>query len=94
MPVLVWHQFLRLVRMIVRAVFPPMLVVVLLRIACVGMLVRMFMLMFVFVDVVVLVSMRRPIVFVLMCMSMSVLVLMLVAVIVFAFHRIPLPSAS
>ena len=68
--------------MIVRAVFPLMRVLVLLRIVCVGMLVRMFML----VDVVVLVSVRRLVVGVLMCMGMSVFVLMLVAMIVSTFH--------
>ena len=74
--------------MVVRAVFPLMRVLVLLRIVCVGMLVRMFMLMLVFVDVVVLVSVRRLVVGVLMCVSMSVFVLMLVAMIVLTFHRI------
>ena len=90
MRVVVRLQFLRLVRMIVRPVFPLMLVRVLLRIACVGMLVPMPMLMFmfVFVDVVVLVSVRRLVVGVLMCMCVSVFVLMLVAMIVLTFHRI------
>ena len=86
--VVVWFQFLRLVRMIVRPVFPLMLVRVLLRIACVGMLVPMLMFMFVFVDVFVLVSVRRLVVGVLMCMCVSVFVLMLVAMIVLTFHRV------
>ena len=88
MRVVVRLQFLRLVRMTMRPVFPLMLVRVLLSIACVGMLVPMLMLMFVFVDVVVLVSVRRLVVGVLMCMCVSVFVLMLVAMIVLTFHRI------
>jgi len=74
--------------MIVRAVFPLMLVRVLLRIAWVGMFVPMLMFVFVFVDVVVLVSVRRLVVGVLMCMCVSVFVPMLVAMIVLTFHRI------
>lgn len=79
MRVVVWFQLFHLVRMTVRAVFALMLV--LFRVACVGMLV--------FVDVVVFVSVIRPVVGVLMVMSMSVFVLMLVAMVVLAFHRIP-----
>ncbi len=86
--VVVRFQFFRFVRMAVRAVFLLMVVLVLLRIACVGMLVRMLMLMFVFVDVVVFMSVHRLFVRVLMGMSMSVFVLVLVAVIVLTFHRI------
>jgi len=86
--VVVRLQFLRLVRMIVRPVFPLMLVRVLFRIARVGMFVPMLMFMVVFVDVVVLVSVRRLVVGVLMCMCVSVFVLMLVAMIVLTFHRI------
>jgi hypothetical protein len=74
--------------MIVRPVLSGMLVFVLVRIACVGMLVRMLMLMFMAVDMGVLVSVRDLVVGVLMGMSMSVL--MLVAMNVLAFHRIPL----
>jgi hypothetical protein len=85
--VVVWFQFFRPVRMIVRAVFALVLVRVL-RIACMGMLVLMLVLMFVFVLVFVLVSVGRPIVGVFMCMRMSVFVLMLVAMIVLTFHRI------
>ena len=73
----------------VRAVFPRMLVLVLVRIACVGVLVHMLVHMLMFVDVVVFVSVLRPVVGVLMVMSMSVFVLMLVAMVVLAFHRIP-----
>ena len=67
-----------------------MLVFVLLRIACVGMLVRMLMLVF----VVVFVSVRDPVVVVFVSVRMSVLVLvfMLVAMIVLAFHQILLQS--
>jgi uncharacterized membrane protein len=75
--------------MIVRAVLFFMLVFMLVRIASVGMLVRMLMLMFVFVDVVVFVSVRNTIVGVLMGMGMRMSVFVLVAMIVFAFHRIP-----
>ena len=91
MRVVVWFQFFRIVRMIVRAGISRVLVFVLLRIACVGMFVRMLMLMFVFVDVVVFVRVLNLIVGVLMgmSMSMSVFVLMLVAMFVLAFHRIP-----
>ena len=92
MGVVVWFQLLRLVRMVVRAVLSLMLVFVLLRIACVGMLVRMQMLVFVLVDVVVFVGVRGPIVGVLMGMRMSVLMLVLVAMIVLAFHQILLQS--
>jgi len=88
--VVVWLQFLRLVRMIVRAVFFPVLVFMLGGIAAVGMLVRMLMLMLMAVEVVVFVSVLNPIVGVLMGMSVSVFVLVVVAVIVFAFHRISL----
>jgi hypothetical protein len=92
--VVVWLQFFRLVRMIVRAVLPLMLVLVLLRIARVGMLVHVLMRMFVFVDVFVLVSVRRLVVGVLVCMSMSAFVLMLVAMIVLTFHWIPPDTPS
>ena len=80
MRVVVRFQFIRLVRVTVRAVFS--LVLVLLRIALMGMLV----LMFVFVDVVVLMSVHGFVVRVLVCMGMSVFVLMLVAMIVFTCH--------
>jgi len=83
-------QFLRLVGMIVRAMFSRELVFMLVGIARMGMLVRMLMLMFMFVDVVVFVSVRNPIVGVLMGMNMSVFMLMLVTMIVLTFHRIPL----
>ncbi len=89
----VWLQVLRLMRMIVWAVFPHMFVFVLVGIARVGMLVRMLMLMFMAVRVGVFVSVRNPIVGVLMGMSMSVFVLMLVTMTVLAFHRIPLRFA-
>ncbi len=88
-----WFQFFRFVRMIVRAVFPLMLVPVFLSVARMGMLVLVLVLMFVFVDVVVLMNVRGLVVGVLVCMSMSVLVLMLVAVIVLTFHWIP-PSSK
>ena len=88
MRVIVWFQFFRFVRMIVRAVFPLVLVLMFLSVTCMGMLVRVLVLMFVFVHVVVLVSVRRLVVGVLVCMSMSVFVLVLVAMIVLTFHRI------
>ena len=76
MGVVVWFQLLR---MGVRAVLSLMLVFVLLRVAWVGMLVRMPM--FVLVGVVVFVSVRGPIVGVLMGVRVSMLVLVL------PFHR-------
>ncbi len=93
MGVAVWLQFLRLVRMAVRAMLSRVLVFVLLRIACLGMCVRMLMLMFVFVDMVVFMSVRNPIVGVLMGMGVGVIVLMLMAMIVLTFHRISLQLA-
>ena len=87
MRVIVWFQLLLLVRMVVRAGLSLMLVFVLLRVAWMGMLVRMPMLVFVLVGVVVFVSVRGPIVGVLMGVRMSMLVL------VFPFHRSP-PSSS
>ena len=87
MRVAVWLQFLRPVRMAVRAVFSRMVVFVLSRIANVGMCVRMLMLMFVLVNMIVFVRVRDPIVGVFMGMSVNVLVLMFVGMIVHAFHR-------
>jgi len=81
MRVVVWFQLFHPVRMTMRTVFALMLV--LFRVACVGMFVPML----VFVDMIVFVSVLRPVVGVLMLMRMSVL--MFVAVVVLAFHQIP-----
>jgi hypothetical protein len=93
MRVVVRLQVLQFVRMSVGAMFPGMLVSMLVGIARVGMLVRMLMVMLVAVGVGVFVSVRNPIVGVLVGMGMGVFMPMLVTMIVLTFHRIPLRRA-
>jgi len=89
MRVVVRLQVLQFVRMSVGAMFPGMLVSMLVGIARVGMLVRMLMVMLVAVGVGVFVSVRNPIVGVLVGMGMSVFMPMLVTMIVLTFHGFP-----
>ena len=79
-------KFLRLVGMIVRPVFPLMLVIVQVGVARMGMLVSMLVLMLMLVNVLVFMRVLGPVMLMLMLMSMCVFMLVFVGMLVLAFH--------